>query len=60
MLVAAILFFVMGLVSFALGLYEQLGFSFAAGKIFLITFLFFTFISLIAAISTGKSRDTFV
>lgn len=60
MLRAAIAFFVMGLFAFLLGAYEWLGMTPEVAKLFLLSFFSFSLLSLLAAMSVGKSRDRFV
>lgn len=60
MLRAAITFFVMGLITFLLGINGLLGVSFQVGKLFLLSFMVFSLFSLLAAVTLGKSRDKFV
>ena len=56
MLRAAILFFILGLVSVLLGAYGIAGLSLEIGRVLLAVFLVFAVISFIASIITGKNR----
>lgn len=60
MLRTAIAFFVMGLLVFLFGFYGLLNVSFEGGKLFLLAFSFFSFLSFLGAITIGKSGDKFV
>lgn len=54
MLRAAIVFFVLGLVSMILGAYGIAGLSIEVGKILLTVFLIFAVISFVTSVATGK------
>ena len=56
MLRAAIIFFILGLISVLLGAYGIAGLSIEIGRILLAVFLVFAVISFIASIITGKNR----
>jgi uncharacterized membrane protein YtjA (UPF0391 family) len=51
---AAILFFVVGLLSLFLGLYGVAGFTFEVGRLLLVVFLVLGVLSIIASAVTGK------
>jgi len=57
MLRSAIIFFIMGLLVFFLGMYEIAGVTPAISKLLLIIFLIFSLISFIGAVTTGESKD---
>lgn len=57
MLKVSISFFILGLLSFLLGVSGAMNFSMQVGKNLLIVFLVFSLISFIAGITTGKSKD---
>lgn len=55
MLRAAIIFFLMGLLSFMFGLYGVAGVSIDIGKLLLLVFVIFAAVSFVAAITARKS-----
>lgn len=57
MLKASISFFILGLLSFLLGIGGEANVSMQVGKYLLITFLVFSLISFIAGITTGETKD---
>lgn len=59
MLRAAIIFFLMGLLSFLFGLYGIAGVTIEVGKLLLLIFFIFAAISFVGAITVGRadSRD---
>lgn len=57
MLRSSIIFFVMGLLVFFLGLYEVGGVTAPVAKVIFVTFLIFSLISFIGAVTTGDSKD---
>jgi uncharacterized membrane protein YtjA (UPF0391 family) len=58
MLKAAILFFVLGLFVFICGALGVAGVSPEVGRLFLIVFLIFSFVSFVGEVTTGKSRNS--
>jgi uncharacterized membrane protein YtjA (UPF0391 family) len=57
MLRSAIIFFVLGLFVFLLGFFEVGGVTPQISKLILITFLIFSLLSFIGAITTSESKD---
>lgn len=56
MLRAAIMFFLMGLLTFLFGLYGIAGVTIDAGKLLFLVFVIFSALSFVAAITTGKTE----
>jgi uncharacterized membrane protein YtjA (UPF0391 family) len=57
MLRASVIFFVMGLLVYIFGALGYLGVSMEIGKLLLLTFLIFSFISFIGGVTTDRSHN---
>jgi uncharacterized membrane protein YtjA (UPF0391 family) len=57
MLRAAMIFFVLGLLAYIFGSNEILGVSLNVGKLLLLVFLIFSFVSFVGGVSTSKTNN---